>query len=145
MKFLNKKFVKLRGLNKRQISVDVSQITFLEEAELNCELVTNVHMFNGKWVSVGLSLDETQAVIEHEDPKEEEANMEKERKKFADLAKARREGEKMADEAIRAMNIKGRIKGWSTHTLPDGTIELKATILPQELKPEEVQPELEKA
>ena len=98
----------LRGLNKRLIAVEKHSIVFLEEAEINGDLVTNIHFTNTRWVTCGLSLNEVETLLEK--PEEmQEAEREARVQQWREQAKAKRLFDEEIDEIKRrvAAEFKG--------------------------------------
>ena len=117
----------LRALNKRVVSASTSNILFLEEAELNDQLVTNIHYNNGRWVTVALGLQETEALLT---AKEDESS-EDQKNKWRAQAKVRMEMDAHKDEIRKLMAEKfaGYVqKSWSSHQVDDGTMEVKVIL-----------------
>ena len=121
--------IRLRGLNRRKISVDTLNILFLEEHELDGTLCTNVHFGNGKWVTSALSLDEVEALLDSDDDKasKEQVDMWKKR------ARERVEMDTEIEEIKRQIgeeftNMKN--KSFHRQKYPDGSYEFKIILEP---------------
>lgn len=118
------KLIKMRGLNRRMVAVKRSEVLFLEENELDGNMVTNVHFPNGRWVTAALSLDETEALLNPEIiESEEEKNREKKQlESWKRMAKLRAESQKEIDEAIRGADLIGvKSVSYKKEQQPDGS------------------------
>lgn len=119
------RMVKLRGLNRRMLAVDRHSVIFLDENELDGNLVTNVHFGNGKWVTAALSLDETEASLVLTDTPEKEAEEDKKQiDKWKRMARGRAEAQREVDEALRQAGPDLKMKSYTKETLPDGSGKL---------------------
>jgi hypothetical protein len=126
-----KKIRKLKGLNKRPIAIDVYNVIFLEEHELDGNLCTNVHFSNGKWVTAALSLDEVCATMSNQ----EDDDSEEQQKIWRENAIAKRKLQQEVDLAYRVGGL-SRDDFQSVHsssrTDPDGKTVLTVTLTPKE-------------
>lgn len=117
---ISRNFVKLKGLNRRLIAVDVYQVNFLEEHEIDNRIVTNVHFTNGKWVTAGLSLDETAAMLTAPQ-KEEDAEYKKDLTRWREMATSRAKAQKEVNEALALIGPNLKHKSYHKEVLPDGS------------------------
>jgi len=120
------KRVRLRGLNRRLLSVCTDNILFLEEAELDGNLITNVHFHNGKWVTSALSLNEVESLLDSASDEISAAQ----RERWAKIARERALADAEINEITKkvADKVAGfERKSWNITNLPDGT--MKAEII----------------
>lgn len=120
------KAVKLLGLNRRQVAVDPYNVLFLEEAEIDGKLVTNVHFGNGRWVTTAHSLDEALATLQTKDEQDSETRI----KEWKDRAKATREATAEVDAVMRAIDVKGKIQRYHTEVGADGSRRIEIFLEP---------------
>ena len=115
MNFGTRKFVTLKGLNRRLISVDTLQVNFLEEHDIDGTLVTNIHLGNGKWVTAGLPLEETLAmlsadILEKNEDEEEKKREQKQLDSWRRMARARAESQKEINGSARKCWTKSKMQ-----------------------------------
>lgn len=129
--------VKLNGLNRRTISVCAMHILFLEEHELEGNLVTNVHFSNGKWATASHPLDEVQALVSKSPFEKSEEDVEKEDneqiERWRRQAKARRKAQLEVDEALRLAGPSLKSKSYHKEEFADGSGKLTIHFEPKEI------------
>lgn len=124
-----RQFVKLKGLNRRSISVETLNILYLEEHEIDGVIVTNIHFTNGRWVTAGLPLDEAQAMLSkdviNKDSNGEEEHAEQRRlDSWRRMAKMRAEAQKEINEALALIGPGLKSKSYTKEVMPDGSGKL---------------------
>lgn len=129
------RIVKMNGMNKRIVAVDPHQVLFLEEHELNGELVTNVHFNNGKWATSTHPLNEIAALIMPSKEIENEAEIAREQSQLASwrrMAKLRKETQMEIAAELLKIGPKLKSKGYHKEEFPDGSGRLTIDYEPDE-------------
>lgn len=104
-----------RGLNGRQVAIKSNVITHIEEHELDGKLAANVNFQNGKWSTVGNSLEECLGILAQKEESEEEENRTKkqhERWKEQAMDRKKMDIEIDAIKDVIFRDTKKKIQGW---------------------------------
>jgi hypothetical protein len=120
-------FIKMAGLNNKQVAVRPYGITFIEEGSIEGIYATNIHYDNGRWITVAGTVDEVCAIL---DTKPEEQDDQKNIEKWKRHARMRREAQLEIEAAMKAVDLRGKVKSYKMETAEDGSRRVEMYLEP---------------